>query len=352
MNIQRCEENPIVRPGLFAWRNVSVFNPGAIVEDGKFYLYERAAGSLRPFLTSIGLLVSDDGVHFSHLVEDPVFTSAMAGYPDGSVQDARVVKIDGLYYMCYALQPHPMDCWPTGQGVPDYYTQAYPGWKDCAWSMITQSGIAVSADLVHFRHLSFVTPKDIDDRDVVLFPEKIGGKFALLRRPICRQPGASDWDRPSIWISYSEDLETWTPPRLVAKPAYAWEGGKIGAAATPIRTEHGWLLLYHGVDEESVYRVGAMLLDLADPERVIARPKDFIMEPQEYYERFGLVIPNVVFPTGNVVKDGLLYIYYGCADTAISLATVPLQDLLDHVLGNRISCGTPQPESCGAANDH
>ncbi len=330
MKIERCKENPIVRPGLFPWRKASVFNPGAIFEDGKFYLFERAAGSLRPFLTSIGLLVSQDGVHFKHLQSEPVFTSAMAGQPEGSVQDARVVKIDGVYYLCYAMQAHPMDCWPTGHGVPDYYTEDYPGWHECAWPMITQSGIAVSKDLVHFRHLCFVTPPEIDDRDVILFPERIGGKFALLRRPICR--GGGSRERPSIWISYSEDLREWTPPRLVAKPAHAWEGGKIGAAATPIRTEQGWLLLYHGVDRDSVYRVGAVLLDLADPERVIGRTRNFIMEPEEYYERHGLVIPNVVFPTGNVEKDGLLYIYYGCADTAIGLATVPLDELVEHVL--------------------
>jgi len=348
MKIKRCKENPIVRPGLFPWRNVSVFNPGAIVEDGKFYLYERAAGSLRPFLTSIGLLVSEDGVHFSHAVDEPVLTASMAGYPDGSVQDARVVKIDGLYYMCYALQPHPMDCWPTGQGVPDYYTQAYPGWQECAWSMITQSGIAISEDLVHFRHLCFVTPREIDDRDVVLFPEKVGGRFALLRRPICRPSVSNEQDRPSIWISYSEDLQTWTPPKVVARPEFAWEGGKIGAAATPIRTKHGWLLLYHGVDESSVYRVGAMLLHADEPERVIARTPNFIMEPEEYYEQFGLVIPNVIFPTGNVVKDGILYIYYGCADTAIGLATVPLQELLEHLLENPVSLrGEPAATSVG-----
>jgi predicted GH43/DUF377 family glycosyl hydrolase len=328
VRIQRCALNPIVRPGLFPWRRVSVFNPGAFLENGRFYLYERAAGSLRPFLTSIGLLVSNDGAHFTHVREEPVFTAEMAGYPEGSVQDARIAKIDGLYYLCYALQPYPMDCWPTGYGVPDYYTHRYTGWRECAWPMITQSGIAVSDDLIHFKHLCFVTPPEIDDRDVMLFPEKIGGRFALLRRPICR----GDAERPSIYISYSDDLRNWTPPQVVAGPACGWEGGKIGAAAPPIRTERGWLLLYHGVDEASTYRVGAMLLDLDDPGKVIARTKRYIMEPEEYYERTGLVIPNVVFPTGNVVKDGLLHIYYGCADTAIGLATVPVAELVDYVL--------------------
>jgi len=119
---------------------------------------------------------------------------------------------------------------------------------------------------------------------------------------------------------------------VVAGPAYSWEGSRIGAAAPPVRTERGWLLLYHGVDEHAVYRVGAMLLDLADPSKVIARTRRFIMEPEEYYERVGLVIPNVIFPAGSVVTDGLLRIYYGCADTAIALATVRLDELVDHVL--------------------
>ena len=102
----------------------------------------------------------------------------------------------------------------------------------------------------------------------------------------------------------------------------------------PIRTSKGWLTLYHGVDKDNVYRAGAMLLDLEKPEKVIARAKSPILEPQEYYEKFGLFIPNVVFPTGNVVKDGLLHIYYGCCDTAISLATVPLDELVDFVWQN------------------
>ena len=100
----------------------------------------------------------------------------------------------------------------------------------------------------------------------------------------------------------------------------------------PIRTDKGWLVLYHGVDEDIVYRVGAMLLDLEQPEKIIARTHHFIMEPETYYEKFGFQIPNVIFPTGNVVKDGLLYIYYGVTDTAIALATVPLDELVEHIL--------------------
>ncbi|MNJ69053.1 Beta-1,4-mannooligosaccharide phosphorylase [compost metagenome] len=91
-------------------------------------------------------------------------------------------------------------------------------------------------------------------------------------------------------------------------------------------------MLYHGVDSHSIYRVGALLLDLENPEIVIGRTKNFIMEPEEYYEKTGLVIPNVVFPTANLIIDGILYVYYGCCDTSISLATVPVNDLLQHIM--------------------
>jgi predicted GH43/DUF377 family glycosyl hydrolase len=91
-------------------------------------------------------------------------------------------------------------------------------------------------------------------------------------------------------------------------------------------------MVYHGVDDSSTYRAGLMLLDTDAPTRVIARTRDFVMQPEAYYEKFGLIIPNTIFPSANVVKDGLLYIYYGCTDTCISVATVPLDDVLRELL--------------------
>lgn len=335
LKIERCKANPIVVPGLFDWRRVSVFNPGVIAHNDKFYMYERAAGSIKPFKTVIGLLESSDGINFTPVSPKPVFTAEMLGFSGGSVEDARVVKIDGFFYMCYALQPYEFDCWPTGIAVPDYYPNNYPGWKENNTEpMITRSGIAVSKDGVNFEQLCYTTPVQIDDRDNTLFPEKINGRFALLRRPMQYVGKEYGTDIPGIWISYSEDLFEWSEPELVAVAEnFEWEGTKIGAAATPVKTERGWLVLYHGVDANSVYRVGALLLDLEDPGKVIARTKGPIMEPREYYEKYGLIIPNTVFPTANIIKDGLLYIYYGCCDTCIALATVPVEDLLDHIAG-------------------
>jgi len=334
MNIQRSTSNPIVVPGGAAWRKVSTFNPGVILHDGKFYMYERAAGSLKPFQTVIGALVSDDGVHFTPASGEPVLTGEMLGLPKASIEDARVVHLDGLFYICYAVQPYQFDCWPNGVGVPRYYPEHYSEWAATNTEpMITRSGIAVSEDGIHFKPLTYTTPPEIDDRDNALFPEKINGRYALLRRPMQYVGPKYGTDRPGIWVSYSDDLLTWTDPALVAVAENeVWEGTKIGAAATPLKTSRGWLVLYHGVDADSVYRVGALMLDLKDPAKVIARTSNFIMEPEAYYERFGLVIPNVIFPTANVVSDGVVYIYYGCCDTCIGLATVPLEDLVAEVM--------------------
>ena len=340
VTITRCPENPIVRPGLYDWRMATVFNPAVIYDGGRFYMYERTAGGLRPFHCYIGMLESDDGVHFTHTVDRPVFTPEMAGSKHGSVQDPRVVKIEDTYYMTYAFRPYAWHSHPTGLGVPESHQGEYPGFSGRDEDNQSRSGIAVSADRVHWEHLCWVNPADVDDRNVILFPEKIGGRFAVLRRPsgFVGTDTRHGGEPPSIMISFSEDLREWTEPEPVVRPRFKWEDNRIGGSTPPIRTEHGWLALYHGVENaypptrRVVYRLGAMLLDLRDPRRVVARCPDFIMEPEAYYEKFGLYIPCVIFPTAGVVKDGLLHIYYGVCDTAIALATVPLEDLIAHVL--------------------
>lgn len=329
MSLVRSAANPIVTPGLYPWRRAAVFNPGAIASDGKVFLLERAAGSLRPFQTAIGLLTSSDGVHFAPALDRPVLTAEMLGFSQGSVQDARVVRIEDRYLVTYALQPYPIDCWPTGVGLPDYLTDRYPEWQGSPAPMMTRSGIAVSDDLIELSPLAFTTPNDIDDRDNVLFPEKIGGRFALLRRPTSYVGVEYGAGAPGIWIAYSEDLQVWSAPKLLAQPEQWWEATKIGAGPPPIKTERGWLLIYHGVDEHSVYRIGIMVLDPIDVESVVARTVLPILEPQMYYERFGLITPNVVFPTEAVLRGDQLFIYYGCTDTSIALATAPLDELLE-----------------------
>lgn len=353
----RHPENPIVTPGLYPWRMATVFNPGVIHDDdGRFYLYERAAGQLRPFHCAIGMLESDDGVHFTHTHDWPVFTPEMAGSVYGSVQDPRVVKIEGVYYMTYAFRPYAWSSHPTGVGVPYSHESEFPGVPSPPTAPEgfrpsanvaggrpdnqTRSGIAISEDRVTWSHHSWTSSPDLDDRDVILFPEKIDGKFALLRRPLQFVGAQYGTDHPAIWICFSEDLREWSEPTLLARSKFAWEGNRIGGSTPPIKTEQGWLVFYHGVETEDAalrrvcYRLGALLLDLNDPTKVLARTSQPIMEPETYYEKFGLYIPNVIFPTANFVKDGLVYLYYGVCDTAIALATTPLDALLQHLLSD------------------
>ncbi|MBI5831266.1 MAG: glycosidase [Armatimonadetes bacterium] len=334
----RHPENPIVRPGGPDWRRCVTFNPGLLYDDDRFWLYERCAGGLRPFVCHIALLVSDDGVHFQQVGDQPVFSPGMIGSPLGSVQDPRVVRIDDRYLMTYAWRPFAWHSHPTGVGVPESFEPTCEGFSGRSEDNQTRSGIAVSADRVHWEHLAWPTPPELDDRDVILFPERIDGRYWLLRRP--QQMLGVSWrtQQPSMWLASSADLAEWTEPELLAEPKYAWEGGKIGGATPPILTEAGWLVLYHGVEETDpllrtvIYRAGAMLLDRNDPRRILARTPEPLLEPEAYYERTGLYIPNVVFPTGAVVRDGLLWVYYGVCDTAIALATTPVDVLLDHLL--------------------
>lgn len=350
----RHSENPIVVPGQYPWRMAATFNPGVLRDDdGRFYLYERSAGQFRPFFCYIGMMDSDDGVHFTHTRPEPVFTPEMAGSPYGSVQDPRVAKMDGRYYMTYAYRPYAWSSHPTGVGVPESHESDFPdadrpeydgegaGSSNVVGGRpdnMTRTGIAVSEDRVHWKHLSWVTPDTMDDRDVILFPEKINGRYAVLRRPLQYVGEKYGTPGPSIWLSYSDDLHTWTDAELIATAAYDWEDNRIGGSTPPIKTDAGWLTFYHGVQTEDKsikrvnYRMGAMLLDLNDPTKVLARTKTPLMEPTAYYEKFGSYIPNVIFPSANVVKDGTIYLYYGVCDTAIALATAKLDDVLDFVL--------------------
>jgi predicted GH43/DUF377 family glycosyl hydrolase len=331
MTITRCPENPVIVPGIYPWRKAATFNPAVIFDHGKFFLIERCAGGLRPFHSFFGLLESSDGVHFTHLRDEPIVKPADLGFPFGSIQDPRIVKIDGVYYMTYALRPSSYGYSPTGTGKPDEIRYTFPGEHGKPERFMTRSGILKSEDLVRWEQVCYTTPVEINDRDNILFPEKINDRFALLRRPeefIGKEYGT---DQPGIWISYSGDLHSWSKPELVAVAQEKWEGKKIGGSAPPIKTDAGWLMLYHGVDADNVYRAGVMLLDLKNPAKVITRAKNFILQPEAYYERFGLYIPNVVFPTSAIVVDDLVLIYYGVCDTAIALATVKLPELLDFV---------------------
>ncbi len=335
MLFERYHGNPIVLPGEPSWRRVVSFNPGVVRDvDGRFWMLERAVSSLAPLYSHVGLLVSDDGFHYRLASEEPVFTAAMLGTPRGTVEDPRVVRHDDAYYMTYVHRNYASSCFPNGVGVPDYHdaVDVPPGDPNHY-----RSGIARSPDLRRWEDLGLVTAPEVDDRDCVLFPERIGGRYAMLRRPLHFVGPDYGCERPSIWISQADDLSAWSEPKLVATVERPWEGVKIGAGAAPLPTEEGWLLIYHGVDDAANYRTGLMLLDREDPSRVLARTPEPVFQPEAPYERVGLIIPRVVFPSANVIADDTVLMYYGCCDTCIGVATAPLAALLDHLRHHRIA---------------
>jgi predicted GH43/DUF377 family glycosyl hydrolase len=175
---------------------------------------------------------------------------------------------------------------------------------------------------------------------VILFPEKVNGKYALLHRPKQYVGPEYGVDFPSIWIKFSDDLVSWEDKAshlLITGRPGTWEE-KIGGSTPPILTDEGWLMLYHGVADggKAEYNVGALLLDRDDPLKVIARTPDPILSPEHSYETDGFYC-RCIFPCGNVVVGGTLYVYYGAADRYVGVATCPLQQLLDY-LKNECQC--------------
>jgi predicted GH43/DUF377 family glycosyl hydrolase len=156
-------------------------------------------------------------------------------------------------------------------------------------------------------------------------------KYLFLHRPSSWVGSVYGVDRPSIWIGEGSSLTNFEKHTLLIKPDQRWEMLKVGAGPPPVKTKHGWLLIYHGVNESHVYRAGAALLDLNDPSKVLGRTKRPILEPKEPYEKYGDV-NNVVFPTGACIMDGKLLVYYGAADKVCCLATAELENLIDYVL--------------------
>jgi predicted GH43/DUF377 family glycosyl hydrolase len=286
----------------------------------------RAAGEDKEHIIRFGLAVSKDGFHFERVSDKPVLSPAMDSPDSGGIEDPRIVKFDDTFYITYAYRPFPPgQYWlPAEKQIPPHRAPASA--PKVIRGNVANSGILTSKDLRTFRRLGRITRSDLDDRDVILFPEKVNGRYVMLHRP-------KDWvgekyscQYPSIWISFSDDLLVWEEDRLLLKGTYPWEE-KVGGSCPPLKTDEGWLTLYHGVDGKGVYRAGVMLLDLDDPRKIIARASEFILEPKEEYEKKGLW-PDCVFPTGNVIVGDEVFIYYGAADKYCCAATAKVRDLI------------------------
>ena len=338
MKLKKYAKNPILSPNAKNyWESLVVCNPGAWYENGKFYLLYRSAGDDAEHMTYFGLAESSDGYTFERVSNKPVFSPSTDGLDAGTVEDPRIVKFGNDFYVTYAARPYPPgQYWKYGHDVvnkPNPYHNAPPFLTE----NITNTSLAVTKDFKVWKRLGRITPANLDDRDVILFPEKMQGRFknkyAMLRRPKQWIGNGYDTEFPAIWITFSEDLLVWNEDNhlLLKGRKGTWEE-KVGGNTPPIKTDRGWLILYHGVENggKGFYRVGAALLDLEDQTKIIARATDPIMEPTEWYEMEG-PYPGCVFPVGNLVVEDTLYIYYGGADKYCALATCNLQDLLNYL---------------------
>ncbi len=341
MKFTKYENNPILRPNPEnQWEERCVLNPAVIYDEGKeeFVMLYRAAGNDVRHQIKLGLATSKDGIHFVRQSSEPAFQAGHEEADGGCVEDPRLMKIGDIYYLTYAARAYaPGQYWlqeyvegvslaPRYLDETDVIADEIPKF---AKDNITVTYLAATKDFKVYKKFGRITEATVDDRDVYLFPEKINGKYCMISRP--KFKNLSYPTMPSIWISFGDDLIEYDKPELLMTGETWWETQRMGGACPPIKTKEGWFMLYHGVDDEGTYRVGAVMLDLNNPKKILARTKEFLMEPEFDYETSG-IYNGCVFPTGNVVKDGVLYVYYGCADTYIGLATCDFEELVHYLM--------------------
>jgi beta-1,4-mannooligosaccharide/beta-1,4-mannosyl-N-acetylglucosamine phosphorylase len=288
----------------------SVFNPGAIKHEGRYILLARVQSRSRE--TFLVVAESEDGERFT-VRDERVHLEGLEqlGKRVFHVYDARLTRFGETVYLMFAMD---MD-------------------EGC------HLGLASTRDFGKFEFLGVTT--DDDTRNGVLFPEKVGGKYLRMERPNRAEIDGGVKTGNTIWLSESNDLLRWKRVAPLISGRFHYWDEFIGSGPPPVKTQEGWLHIYHGVaghfGSANIYQAGVVLLDLNDPANVIGRSRFNILEPRELYELVGQV-PNVVFPSGMIVEhydgkgfalpDSPVKVYYGAADTAIGLATTTVQELL------------------------
>ena len=330
LQLIRFHANPIIEPKeTNTWEAMATFNAAAVALEDRIYLLYRAQG--HDGHSVLGYATSTDGIHIDERLDYPVYDpsqitgtpktqdrkfirhSYMSGGGTGGCEDPRLTRIDNTLYLTYTafngMQPPGVAL--TSISIKDFLAKRFDRWKKPRL-------------ISRFGHIQ---------KNWVIFPEKIGGKVTILHNV-----------SPRIMIEPVDEIDASTlvidscPPRQ-ADNAHRWDNIVRGAGAPPLRTEHGWLVLYHAMDthDPNKYKVGAMLLDLQNPEIILARSPAPVLEPEEHYENEGYKW-GVVFVCGAVIRNGTLFVYYGASDKTLAVATASLPNFLNDLLGNR----TPQ----------
>jgi len=318
----RSLHNPILSPGRNPWTAEAVLNPAATLLEDRTHLIYRAIGM--DGVSRLGYASSPDGVHFDVRLPYPVYVArnpqkidprlrrySPVMYPSGGswggCEDPRMVVIEDRVYVTFNM----FENWVLRVAVisiskEDFLAHHFTGWEG-----------------------PIVLSHGNRDKNWVLFPEKIDGKFAVLHSIFGEDSG-------HVRVEYADSLsklaekQFYSPdPHQMPDERVAWHYRMRSAGPPPIRTERGWLVLYHAMDpkEPNRYKLGAMLLDHRDPTKVLSRAAAPTLSPNEHYENHGK--PGIVYACGAVVRDGRLFIYYGGADKVIAVATAPLDAFLD-----------------------
>lgn len=320
--LSRFEHNPIIEPiAENEWESRATFNTAAILEDGRVHLLYRAIGDRD--LSALGYASSSDGLHFDIRLPHPVYipresfegagtpqigTSDYSPYMSGGggwggCEDPRISKIDDRIYLTYVAYDgvNPPRIALSSIGVDDF--------KAHRWSWT--------------RPVLISRPGEVN-KNAVILPETVNGKYVIFHRVY-----------PDILVDFVDDLAfdgktKWLEGhfKISPRPGF-WDSHKIGAGAPPIKTDKGWLMIYQAVgkDDRGKYKIGAMLLDLQDPVKVLARSAKPILSPDKWYENAGHKA-GVVYSCGAVVIGDQLLVYYGGADTVVNVAGAKLKTFL------------------------
>ena len=292
MEVVKYSKNPILTKEDVPFRVNSIFNPGAVKFNDKYLLLCRVElpTGKSVFVNAWG----ENGINF--VVEDqpcfiPADHSKLFPYVEWGIEDVRITHINDSYYLAY-----------TG------YSAHMP--------LVI---LSETKDFRSFNVIDIIT--EPSNKDCAIFPELINGKYYKMDRPAAES-------RRDIWINESPDLIHWGKNRMLYSPEPgSWEVSRVGNSTPPVRTEEGWLFLYHGV-RGPLYKIGAMLLDINEPWKIIAKTEEPILQPDLTFERVGDVT-NAIFTNGWIVEDnGDIKIYYSGADTNICLATTTVKELI------------------------
>jgi predicted GH43/DUF377 family glycosyl hydrolase len=328
LDLKRSKKNPIIEPeGSVYWESKATFNPSAVYHDGKVHVIYRAIGDSD--ISVLGYARSNDGYSFDKKSKEMAYYSKnkqiaetklvpkidyiSGGGWGGGCEDPRLTLLGDRVYMLYT---------------------AFDGWGSLRIALTS-----ISLDDFIFRRWNWkepvlISPPGEMHKNWVLFPEKIGGKYAILHS-----------FTPKILIDYFDNLDELDGQKFIksnnTRPVdltRTWDSWFRGVGPSPIRTKYGWLIIYQAMDHRNPdrYRIGAMILDIKDPTKILYRSKEPILEPDEWYENEGYK-RGVVYSCGAVVKDGELFVYYGGADKVSCVATANLDKFLKELIHSSAS---------------